>query len=124
VAPASVPQVDSSALPYTYDLTAHTLAEADALRPAIGGKAAGFLALHAGAPDAVPPHALAVSIRAYAEHFAPLKSLVEEALAHPDFQSSARARALALEGTIMYPLHYPSPEDRTRASMSRARTMD
>lgn len=111
VTPASVPQVDISTLPYTVDLTAHALAEADALRPAIGGKAAGFLALHAGAPNAVPPNATAVTIRGYAEHLAPLRPLIDEALAHPEFQGSARVRALVLEGTIMYPLHFGSSED-------------
>jgi Pyruvate phosphate dikinase, AMP/ATP-binding domain len=111
VTPASVPQVDIAALPYTVDLTAHTLAEADALRPAIGGKAAGFLALHAGAPHAVPPHATAVTIRGYAEHVAPLRPLIDEALAHPEFQGSPRVRALALEGTIMYPLRFASSAD-------------
>jgi Pyruvate phosphate dikinase, AMP/ATP-binding domain len=111
VAPAQVPQVDVSTLAYTYDLGAHSLSEADALRPAIGGKAAGFLALGAGAPEAMPPHALAVSIRGYVEHLGALRPLIEEALAHPEFQGSARARALALEGTIMYPLHFPASAD-------------
>jgi hypothetical protein len=112
VVPASVPGIDVSQLPYVYDLTAHSLSEVDALRPAVGGKAAGFLALLAGAPpESVPPNPLALSIRGYKEHLEPLRPLIVEMLDSPDFKSNPRARALALEGTIMYPQHFPTRGD-------------
>jgi len=96
--PVAVKQVDLATLPYTYDLSTHTLAEVDALRPAFGGKAAGYLGLLAGAPEATPDTVMAISIRGYAEHMVPLKTAIEAILVDLTFMNDARARFLVLEG--------------------------
>lgn len=106
--PASVPQVDPSSLPYTYDLAELRFEEVDALRPAIGGKAAGMLALRETVPDAVPDRPIVVTLRAYAEHVAPLRPVLAAMLSSSEFQSSAEVRYLLLEGPSRYDQRYPT----------------
>ncbi len=111
--PVAVKQIDVGMLPYTYDLNATPLAEVDTLRPAFGGKAAGYLGLLAGAPEATPDAVMAVSIRAYAEHVAALKPTFDVMLADSMFTEDSRARFLVLEGPADYDTTFVSPADAT-----------
>ncbi len=104
------PAVDVTRLPYTRRLQASDFAHVDALRPAIGGKAAGALALLAGGATA-PPSPIALTVRSYFEHLAPVIPLVEAALVDPDFLKSPRVRFLALEGRARYDKHYSGTGD-------------
>jgi hypothetical protein len=100
--PVAVQHVDANALPYSQDLRSLRLVDADALRPSIGGKATGYLALLEATPDATPDAMEAVSIRAYVEHLAPFRSRIATMLTAVDFQSEARVRYLALEGEAKF----------------------
>ncbi len=104
------PAVDVARLPYTRRLHASDFAHVDALRPAIGGKAAGALALLAGGVTA-PPSPIALTVRSYFEHVAPVMPLVEAALVDPEFLKSPRVRFLALEGRARYDKHYFGSRD-------------
>lgn len=107
----AVTQVDVATLPYTYDLRTLALADVDALRPAFGGKAAGYLGLLAGAPEATPDALVAISIRSYAEHVAPLKPTLTAMLADAMFKEDVRARFLVLEGSADYDAAHPTADD-------------
>ena len=93
-----VPQTDLTAAPYLVDLTAGGLAEMKPLVPLTGGKAAAFLALQSVPEVEVPLAPLAISIRAYKEHLAPVLPVVMSMLAHPAFENDGRVRYIALEG--------------------------
>ncbi len=111
-APVAVRPIDTAALPYTYDLGAIRPEDVDALRPAFGGKAAGFVALLSGGAGATPDTPMALSVRAYAEHLAPIRAKLEQLLTLSEFASSPRARVLALEGVTRYDLRFFSEADR------------
>lgn len=109
--PVAVEPIDLAPLPHTYDLASLALADVDRLRPVIGGKSAGFLALLA--TGSLAPHRpLAVTVRPYAEHLAPIRFDVMAALQSQDFANSARARVLVLEGLASYAARFPRPDDR------------
>lgn len=101
--PIALPALDLTTLPLTVDLDqyeAATLTEAQLaeLRPAIGGKAAGFLALAAPGTVTMPERPLAITVRAYFEHVAQLGSVIDDMVTSAPFQQSARARFILLEG--------------------------
>lgn len=89
--------VDTTRIPYTIDLAAHRGAEPSSLAPVIGGKSSGMLVLAAAGVEA-PPRPLAITIRAYAEHLAPLRRTIEGVLADAEFRASPAVRHLVLEG--------------------------
>ena len=109
-APVAVQQVDVSTLPYTQDLRSLRLEDSDALRPSIGGKATGYLALLAVTPNDTPDQIEAITIRSYAEHVAPMRSRLEAMLAVPAFVADARVRYLALEGEARFRETHPMDE--------------
>lgn len=98
----AVTQVDVATLPYTVDLRTLSLADAETVRPAFGGKATGYLGLLAGAPEATPDALVAISIRSYAEHLAPLKGTLTAMLDDGMFADDPRTRFLVLEGSADY----------------------
>lgn len=106
--PVAVAQVDAATLPLSHDLRALRLADADALRPSIGGKATGYLALLAATPDATPDQLEAITIRPYVEHLAPFRARVEAMLADAAFEADARVRYLALEGEAKFLQTHPA----------------
>lgn len=108
--PVAVQQVDVSTLPYTQDLRSLRLEDSDALRPSIGGKATGYLALLAVTPNDTPDQIEAITIRPYAEHVAPLRTRLEAMLAAPAFVADARVRYLVLEGEARFRESHPSDE--------------
>jgi hypothetical protein len=112
--PLFVPPVDFSNAPYAIDLTAHALDEADALRPLIGGKAAGFLALLEPKTVTTPDWPMALTGRAYREHIAPLESDLTEMIDDADFRADAALRVLVLEGEAAYDERFPSALDQTK----------
>ncbi|MDP1823695.1 MAG: PEP/pyruvate-binding domain-containing protein [Archangium sp.] len=106
----AVQQVDVSALPYSHDLRTLRLADVPTLRPSIGGKATGYLALLDAVPDSTPDQLEAITIRSYAEHLAPFRARIEAMLAAYDFGIDARVRYLALEGEARFRTSHPADE--------------
>ena len=101
--PIAIAPLDPAELPYLVDLEGRPLADMEALRPWVGGKSAGTLALLTVLGDAPTPVAavhrpLAITLRAYAEHMAALRPRIDALLADNDFAASATARLLVLEG--------------------------
>ena len=118
--PVSVPLVDISTMPLVVNLTdlvsqlsADGLTEADVAtwRPIIGGKSAGFLTLLSSPGLTPPPDPLAITVRPYLEHFAPILDTVAASIAHADVVNSPRALWLTLEGDEDYADRYPSDAD-------------
>lgn len=118
--PVSLPQVDVAELPYVVDLTdlVDTLSsggvtedEIDQWRPLIGGKSAGFLTLLSTPGLTPPPDPLAITIRPYVEHLAPLRDTIAAAIDDPAVVDSPRARWLVLEGDEHYADLFPSTAD-------------
>ncbi len=108
----AVPPVEIASLPYTIDLATLSFDDVDEQRPIIGGKAAGFLGLMAPGTVVMPDAPLAITVRAYAEHLAPLRARLEEVLADVEFTRSARTRFLVLEGEDAFRARYTTAEDR------------
>lgn len=111
--PVLVP-IDPSALPWTVDLLTTPVEDMPALRPEVGGKAAGMLAL-THTPSVVTPEApLALSVRAYHEHMDAL-GWVDALLDTPEFASygDVRARYLVLEGTDAFLERYTAPHEQS-----------
>jgi len=105
------------------DLAATITDDADigGLRPAIGGKAAGFLNLIATPGVPVPDGALVITVGPYFEHMATLDGQLDAILADPEFAGSARIRYLMLEGPAAFAGSYPAPQDRAFAERYGAR---
>lgn len=97
-------------LPYTVDLEREDLADVSALRPVVGGKAAGFIVLHAAGVE-TPERPVAISVRAYAEHLEPLREDIVDALGDPSFGHDARVRYLVLEGREDFDERFSSASD-------------
>ncbi len=98
-APAAVPAIDLSGVDDVYDLQALDFADADALRPILGGKSTGFLALlDAGVSSVDTPQA--ISIKPYQEHLTTtaLEPRLVAMLEDRSFQGDVTVRKLVLEG--------------------------
>lgn len=112
----AIPPVDLSTLADTYALA--DLLPGDglsdsvlaSLRPTIGGKAAGMLAL-LQADVVVPEHPMVISVAPYLRHLERVQPALDVILADPDFESSARIRYLVLEGGEDYDERYRSDAD-------------
>ena len=116
-----VPPVDVAAMPTVLsldELAAEIRSEADveALRPSIGGKSAGFLALIAADGVSTPDHPLAITVAPYVRHLANIEAELESMLADDDFRTDARARFLLLEGPGAYAETYTNDRDAAFAS--------
>lgn len=119
LAPISVPEVDLASAPYTQriddiDTTLDATALA-ALRPLIGGKAAGFVELATPGNVTMPADALAITVRAYREHEAQFADEIDAVLEHAAGESSVRSRSLLLEGRDEYDERFTSDADATFA---------
>ncbi len=111
--PAAVPQVDIETLPHIQNLAELDIADEAVLRLTIGGKAAGFLALAAPGTVTMPDKPLALTIRPYVEHIAPIRPIIEAMLSHSDFSNDSRVRFMVLEGLEDYDGQYPSDKDQS-----------
>ncbi len=112
----AVPAVEVDALSLVLDLTdlSRTIANDDdvaELRPIIGGKAAGFLTLIRANGVSTPETPLAITVRPYMEHLELVQDELDAMLGLADFQDSARARYLLLEGPEDYAEFYTSESD-------------
>lgn len=101
--PIVVPSIDLGATPTVLSLAALAAtidSEADvaALRPTIGGKSAGFLALIGANGVTTPDSPLAITVAPYFRHLDLVEAELEAMLANSDFQSDVRLRFLLLEG--------------------------
>lgn len=95
----SVPVIDTTNAPHVLELEDLALEQVETLRPLIGGKAAGFLALLAPSPELeVPDKPTVITARLFREHLALYRDTVDALLDDDDFTRSARTRFLALEG--------------------------
>jgi hypothetical protein len=97
-----IAQVDLASAPLTVDLSEGSIAGMSALVPLTGGKAAGFLSFLELPGLETPDWPMALTIRAFREHLAPLEPLLREALAEQDFADDPRVRFLTLEGEAAY----------------------
>ena len=96
-----LPEIDVSTLPDTFDPLAATMAQMPGLVPAIGGKTAGFLALHEYPELDLPDRPLGLTVRGYAEFLATLDPPIAQVLANPDMED-ARVQLAVCEGPDAY----------------------
>ncbi|WP_146155710.1 PEP/pyruvate-binding domain-containing protein [Enhygromyxa salina] len=108
--PPTLDPVDPTTLPYTLDLDREAPARVPELRGIVGGKAAGFVVLHA-AGTTMPERPLAITTRAYHEHIHELRALLEHTLSDPTFNRDGRARYLLLEGREDFDARFASAAD-------------
>jgi len=125
--PPRVEKVDLKGAPYLVDLSQVKGPELKRLAPLIGGKAIGMAALveslgpgteASGSGSLrfdVPDRPLAITIRAYREHLAPLMPRLRELLADENFLKFKKLRFLALEGSKEFVRKFPSKRDRELA---------
>lgn len=125
--PPSVPSVSLKAVPYVLKLSEVQAAQLPRLAPLIGGKCVGMVHLLRGlgpgtsqngvgalSPD-VPDRPLAITIRAYREHLAPLLPQLKALLADENFLNFKKLRFLALEGAEEFVRKFPGKKDRELA---------
>lgn len=98
-------------MPYTLELEPGSIADARAALPTVGGKCAGMLALVSDPENPTPFRPLSVTVRAYAEHLAPLQSTLTALLADKEFTADSRTRYLALEGFDAFAAAHASDPD-------------
>ncbi len=121
--PIAVPAVPIDWTPTTMDIadlarSIRTEEDLDRLRPIIGGKSAGLVALYLAARTkgvSVPPDALAITVRPFIIHSAQFGAQIDAVLANPEFIKSARARMLLLQGREAYDEWFSDEADGTYA---------
>lgn len=110
--PHALPPIDMASVPLTVDLSAVDPADIPSLRPVLGGKSAGLVALLGSDGVTTPDHPLAITVRAYDEHIQPLRAAwLDELMTLPEFTllANRRARYLVLEGEAAYDAQFPTP---------------
>jgi hypothetical protein len=93
----TITQIDIAKAPYVVELAEGLAGLSDAV-PLIGGKAAGLMGLMDFGQVLLPDVPIALSIRGYFEHIAPLRPTLVSLLANASFTGSERTRFLLLEG--------------------------
>lgn len=121
VEPKEIPRVDAANAPYIVDLANTSLDALPALAPLIGGKSTGMVRLlhavadqrgrHAALDFDTPDRPLAISVRAFREHLAPLVPTIRTLLSDPNFDKYKKLRYLALEGAPGFQERFPSDRD-------------
>lgn len=111
----SVEPVDLGSTRYTEDLdslvaTAPTSSDLEALRPVIGGKAAGFIELALPGTTTMPPDPMVITVRSYDEHMTQFDPVVD-ALLSDSALDSPRLRHLVLEGREDFDARYTTTGD-------------
>lgn len=119
--PASAQLADVTNIPYVLDLRTVTYDAVDALRPMIGGKNSGFLALLSTEDISLPDVPVAVTVRAYAEHISRFSAQIDAMLLDDTFRRSPRARYLALEGPAGFISQFSTDDDKQFANEVLAR---
>jgi hypothetical protein len=127
VDPPTVAPVDLKNVPYLVDLSQIEPSELPRFAPLIGGKAVGMVHLLRGLGPGtsqngvgvlrldVPDRPLAITIRAYREHVAPMLPVLEQLVADENFLKFKKLRFLALEGAKEFVSKFPSKKDRELA---------
>jgi hypothetical protein len=125
--PPSVPSVSLKGVPYVVKLSDVDTGQLPRLSPLIGGKCVGMVHLlrsfgpgtnlnGAGALRVdVPDRPLALTVRGYREHLAPLLPQLRALLADENFLKFKKLRFLALEGKKEFVKKFPSKKDRELA---------
>lgn len=125
--PPTVAALDLKNVPYVVDLSRLTARDVPRYAPLIGGKAVGMAhlleALGPGTPlngtgvlrADVPDRPLALTVRGYREHLAPLVPQLRELLADESFLKFKKLRFLALEGAKEFVSKFPSKKDKALA---------
>jgi hypothetical protein len=125
--PPHVPSVSLKDVPYVVKLSEVQTSQLPRLSPLIGGKCVGMVHLLRGVgPVAgqtangalrvdVPDRPLAITIRGYREHLAPLLPELQALLADENFLKFKKLRFLALEGAKEFVSKFPSKKDRELA---------
>lgn len=85
-------------VPLTLDLSGHKLSEMAALRPIIGGKCAGMMALVARPDLAVPHQPLCLTVAGELQHRAAAQPTIDAVLKVAEFDADRYVRFLLLEG--------------------------
>jgi hypothetical protein len=122
VEPKTLAPTDAANAPYVVDLANTALDALPGLAPLIGGKSTGMVRLlHAVAEHRrssisalgfdTPDRPLAISVRAFREHLAPLVPNIRALLADPSFDKFKKLRFLALEGAERFQERFPSDRD-------------
>jgi hypothetical protein len=118
-----LPTPDLEAHPLIYELDDLTFAQALSLRPVIGGKAAGLVALKGletpSAPTDLPAPAIVITARVYQEHLSQDGALIDALLMDEDFRDILPARHLALEGPFSYSQRFTTSSNRALATRLR-----
>jgi len=125
--PPTVPRVSLEDVPYVVKLSEVATSQLPRLSPLIGGKCAGMVhLLRAFGPGSsqhgsgalrvdVPDRPLALTIRGYREHLAPLLPELRALLVDENFLGFKKLRFLALEGAAEFVKKFPSKKDRELA---------
>lgn len=125
--PPPVTAVDVKDAPYLVDLSQVDESRLRRLAPLIGGKNVGMARILLGLGPGTPAHGsgtlgvdvpdrpLALSIRAYREHLAPILPELRALLADENFQKFKKLRFLALEGSKEFVKKFPGRKDRELA---------
>jgi hypothetical protein len=125
--PPRVPSVSLKDVPYVVKLSEVQTSQLPRLAPLIGGKCVGMVHLLRGVgPVAgqiadgalrvdVPDRPLAITIRGYREHLAPLLPELKALLTDDNFLKFKKLRFLALEGAKEFVSKFPSKKDRELA---------
>lgn len=111
-----VPAVDRGAMATVLSLTdlaerIDSEADVETLRPTIGGKSAGFLALIGAEGVTTPDSPLAVTVAPYFRHLDLVVTELEAMLSDQEFLTDARARFLLLEGADAFVEAYGNDRD-------------
>lgn len=106
--PFTAPSLEG--VPALFDLSAHSLQEQADLRPLVGGKSAGYLALLAPGDVPTPDLPAGLSVRPYHEHLATLRPALEAMVADEAFARDVRVRRLVLEGADSLAQAVPAAE--------------
>jgi hypothetical protein len=121
--PPAVSKASSDDAPYLVELGQVGEAELSRFAPLIGGKAVGMVHLLRGLGPGtrangtgalradVPDRPLAITVRAYREHLAPMLPELRALLADPNFIKFKKLRFLALEGVQELVRRFPSKKD-------------
>jgi hypothetical protein len=111
--PKTITPVDLNGIEYLYDLQTLSFEDALKLRPVIGGKNAGMVALlrQPILQSLTPYQPMAISIKAYDEFIQPLMPMITELLKDKLFIQDPRVRAMALEDEDFYRATYTDQED-------------
>lgn len=105
--PLAGTRVDASNAAYSADLASLRYSDVSQLRPLIGGKAAGYLLMATQHHLDVPRPARVITTRAYDEHLAALRPIVDRTLREPAFATDAKIRYLLLEGIARFTATHP-----------------